>query len=153
MIPLVSPLPGSSTAQLVIPKGTVLAIPVNVVQQDPEVWGADADGFRASRWLERSFTEEGDELVLNQRDLLVFGQGPRKCLGSAFAVAEIKVMLVHFQSKDKELKDEQQVLLLTIIQNFALSCHHDIEPFQSFVVRPRVLGEGASSLPLVVKKM
>ena len=45
-VPLSAPLPGTDVREVPVPKGTILAIPVNVVQQDPAVWGPDAHAFR-----------------------------------------------------------------------------------------------------------
>ncbi|KAL1704429.1 cytochrome P450 [Schizophyllum commune] len=129
-IPLSSPLPDTEDSQLVVPKGTLIAIPLNVLQTDPAVFGDDADVFRAERWLERA--EKG---VRHKRELFAFGEGPRSCLGRAMAMAEIKA------------------LVITILKQYTLECHHDIEAFQSFVIRPRVVGEGPSSLPLLVRKL
>ncbi|KAL1749159.1 cytochrome P450 [Schizophyllum fasciatum] len=129
-IPLSSPLPDTEDSQLVVPKGTLIAIPLNVLQTDPAIFGADADVFRAERWLERA--EKG---VRHKRELFIFSEGPRSCLGRAMAMAEIKAFVI------------------TVLKQYSLECHHDIEAFQSFVIRPRVRGQGASSLPLLVRKL
>lgn len=130
VIPLSSSLPGTEDSQLVVPKGTLIAIPLNVLHTDPAIFGADAHVFRPERWLERA--EKG---IRHKRELFVFSEGPRSCLGRAMAMAEIKA------------------LVISILQHFTLECHHDIEAFQSFVVRPRVCGQGASSLPLLVRRL
>ncbi|KAF8634431.1 hypothetical protein AX15_000881 [Amanita polypyramis BW_CC] len=66
-IPLSQPLPGTSSMHLIVPKGTTFLIPINVVQQDPDIWGDDADVFRPDRWL---------ELTSNaRRNLLAFSEG------------------------------------------------------------------------------
>ncbi|KAF7320161.1 Cytochrome P450 [Mycena kentingensis (nom. inval.)] len=123
-VPLSEPI-GTSEHRLVIPKGTILFIPVNVIQTDPDIWGVNADSFRIERWLQPG----------PKPSLLAFSEGPRSCIGKRFAVAEIKA------------------LVLTVIRHFSVSCKHDIEPFQSFVVRPRVKGTPMSSLPLIVKRL
>jgi hypothetical protein len=46
-----------------------------------------------------------------------------------------------------------QALIVTLLHHFAFSCPHEIEAFQSFVIRPRVKGQGPSSLPLLVRKL
>jgi hypothetical protein len=46
-----------------------------------------------------------------------------------------------------------QACIIALIRHFSFTCPYDIEAFQSFVVRPRVKGEGPSSLPLVVRKI
>ncbi|KAG9314552.1 cytochrome P450 [Chiua virens] len=83
IVPLSEPLPGTTDLRLVIPKGTVLSMPVNVIQMDEVTWGYDADVFRPERWLQRN--------ARNNRELFAFGLGPRGCLGKNFAAAEIKV--------------------------------------------------------------
>ncbi|KAF8349818.1 cytochrome P450 [Amanita rubescens] len=126
-IPLVEPLPGASSSHLTIPKGTVLSIPVNVIQLDPSMWGDDAKSFRPERWL-----DQGSNI---RRNLLAFSEGPRSCIGKTFALTEIKI------------------LVATLLRHFSFSCNHDIEAFQSFVIRPRVKGERSSSLPLRVRRV
>ncbi|KAF9454986.1 cytochrome P450 [Macrolepiota fuliginosa MF-IS2] len=129
-IPLEEPIPGTRETQIVIPKGTLLAIPLNVVHQDPEVWGPDAHIFRPERWLERKKSQ-----LRHKHELLTFSEGPRACIGKAFAVAEIKVLMV------------------TLLRQFSFSCEYEIEAFQSFVIRPRIKGQGTSSLPLLIRKL
>jgi hypothetical protein len=46
-----------------------------------------------------------------------------------------------------------KALMVTLIRQFSFSCSHEIEPFQSFVIRPRIKGQGPSSLPLLVRKV
>ncbi|KAF9229533.1 cytochrome P450 [Gyrodon lividus] len=126
-IPLAKPLPSTSDLHLIIPKDTVLSIPVNVIHRDRSTWGPDADVFRPERWLERN--------TRNNRDLFTFSLGPRGCLGRSFAVAEIKALTV------------------TLLRQFSFTCQCDIERFQTFVIRPRVVGESPSSLPLLVRRI
>lgn len=130
LVPLSEPLPGTSDTHLVIPKGTTIAIPLNVLHTDPAIWGPDANEFRPQRWIERK-----NAGIRDDRELLAFSKGPRSCIGKAFALAEIKALTV------------------TLLRHFAFSCPHEIEPFQSFVIRPRIKGQGPSSLPLLVRKL
>ncbi|KAJ3758954.1 cytochrome P450 [Lentinula raphanica] len=129
-VPLSEPIPGTLDTHLVIPKGTILEIPVNVVQTDPNVWGPDAEIFRPKRWLERQ--KQG---IRSEREILAFSEGPRSCIGKTFALCEVKALVV------------------TLIRQFSFACPYEIEPFQSFVIRPRIKGQGPSSLPLVVRKI
>ncbi|KAJ7655267.1 cytochrome P450 [Mycena polygramma] len=124
-VPLSHPVPGSSASYLVIPKGTVLLIPVNVLQTDPEIWGEDAHIFRPERWNDSK----------TSHNLFAFSEGPRSCIGKKFALAEIKALTV------------------TLIRQFSFSCSYEIEAFQSFVIRPRIKGQGSSSLPLTVRRV
>jgi cytochrome P450 len=129
-IPLSEPILETGESQLVIPKGTLVAIPVNVLQRDTALWGKDADVFRPNRWLEKA-----NGSLFDGQELLAFSAGPRSCIGKSFATAEIKC------------------LMITLIQQFSFQCEYDIESFQSFVIRPRVKGGTASSLPLLVTKL
>ncbi|KAJ7770931.1 cytochrome P450 [Mycena maculata] len=124
-VPLSEPAPGTSVSQLIIPKGTLVVIPVNVLQMDPDLWGQDAHLFRPERWQGRE----------DKRNLFAFSQGPRFCIGQRFALAEIKALTV------------------TLVRQFSFRCPYEIEAFQSFVIRPRVKGQGASSLPLLVRRL
>ena len=72
-VPLSDPLPDTGETALVIPKGTIVVIPVNVLQTDPAFWGKDADAFRPRRWLE---TEKTD--LLKGQALLAFSIGYEK---------------------------------------------------------------------------
>ncbi|KAF5392408.1 hypothetical protein D9757_002185 [Collybiopsis confluens] len=129
-VPLSEPIQGTSEAHIVIPKGTILEIPVNVVQTDPDVWGSDAVAFRPERWLERK--KHG---IRHGREILAFSEGPRSCIGQTFALCEVKVVVI------------------TLLRQFSFRCPYEIEPFQSFVVRPRVKGHATSSLPLLIQKI
>lgn len=86
-IPLSECIPGTADLNLIVPKGTILCIPVNVVQSNRDIWGDDADVFRPQRWLER----KDQHLGLREAQLFAFSQGPRGCVGKAFAICEIKV--------------------------------------------------------------
>ncbi|PPQ88095.1 hypothetical protein CVT25_014393 [Psilocybe cyanescens] len=130
IIPLSEGFAETGEPYLVIPKGTIVVIPVNVLQTDRNVWGEDAAVFRPKRWLDKKVAN-----TLTGRELLAFSAGPRSCIGKTFAMIEIKALMV------------------TLIPSFSFRCNVNIEPFQSFVIRPRVVGETASSLPLLVKKL
>ncbi|KAL0576816.1 hypothetical protein V5O48_005186 [Marasmius crinis-equi] len=69
-VPLSEPLRGTSETHLLIPKGTIIAIPVNVIQADSSVYGRDADIFRPERWLE--LQQEG---ISHEREMLAFSEG------------------------------------------------------------------------------
>ncbi|KAK7041953.1 hypothetical protein VNI00_008935 [Paramarasmius palmivorus] len=129
-VPLSEPLPGTSESHLIIPKDTLIAIPVNVIHMDESIHGSDANVFRPERWLEKQ--KEG---IRHDREIFAFSEGPRVCIGKEFALTEIKA------------------LVTVLLRQYSFSCNRDIEPFQSFVIRPRIKGQGPSSLPLVVRKL
>jgi len=69
-IPLEEPLPGTMDTHIMIPKGTLLTIPLNVIHQDIKVWGLDAHIFRPERWLERKKSQ-----IHHKHELLTFSEG------------------------------------------------------------------------------
>ncbi|TFK30718.1 cytochrome P450 [Coprinopsis marcescibilis] len=129
VIPLETPIAGTQETHLVVPAGTLLAIPLNVIHKDPGVWGLDANEFNPQRWL------NPEKAVSKEQRLMTFSEGPRGCIGRSFAMMELKVTI------------------LTLLQQFSFRCQCKMEEFQSFVVRPRVVGETASSLPLLVARL
>ncbi|KAF8912957.1 cytochrome P450 [Gymnopilus junonius] len=129
ILPLSDARPETGENYLVVPKGTTIVIPVNVMHLDENVWGKDSSIFRPERWLESERPN-----VLRGQELLAFSLGPRSCIGKTFAMIEIKSVMI------------------TLLRRFSFRCPKEIEPFQSFVIRPRVAGEIASSLPLLVSK-
>mmetsp|Transcript_17628 Transcript_17628/g.68438 ORF Transcript_17628/g.68438 Transcript_17628/m.68438 type:complete len:492 (+) Transcript_17628:100-1575(+) len=70
------------------PKGTQFLVNIWALQHSPKYW-KDPMKF----WPERFDEEHKHELVNNA--YLPFGAGPRKCIGFRFALAEVKVALVH----------------------------------------------------------
>ncbi|KAJ3329431.1 hypothetical protein HDU76_007926 [Blyttiomyces sp. JEL0837] len=87
-----------------IPKGTVIAISPRVVQSLEEYWGEDADKFDPNRWLHTSHVG-ADDAADGAADATAAGRpfgaympfllGPRNCIGSRFALLELKVLLLH----------------------------------------------------------
>ena len=55
---------------LIIPKGTIIVIPVNVVHSDTSVFGDDADIFRPDRWLEQQ-----KKRTRHDREMFAFSEG------------------------------------------------------------------------------
>ncbi|KIJ45086.1 hypothetical protein M422DRAFT_29936 [Sphaerobolus stellatus SS14] len=133
LVPLSKPLPNDPFGKLdmLIPKGTIINVPVNLVQADPDVWGRDAALFKPERWLSNNNSEKG------MRDVLAFSAGPRICPGRHFAMLEMKATIA------------------LVLRQFTLRPvpTKPIEPFWSFVVRPRVRGEKDSSLPVLVERI
>ncbi|KAH7885202.1 benzoate para-hydroxylase [Phlebopus sp. FC_14] len=66
-----------------IPEGTEVSIPAYTVQHDPSIWG-DPEVFRPDRW------EEDPDL---KKYLMVFGKGPRACIGRNLAYMEMRLVL------------------------------------------------------------
>src|SRR5271170_7890306 len=72
---------------VIIPKGTIIFIPIVAMNFDETLWGPDVDTFNPDRW------EKLPDSVSNY-SYLTFSQGPRSCIGRRFAETEMKVLLV-----------------------------------------------------------
>ncbi|KAJ7296578.1 hypothetical protein O6H91_14G074900 [Diphasiastrum complanatum] len=73
---------------LVIPKGTVLALLVVVMLHNKQQWGNDANDFNPERFSNSIATASTHPLAF-----IPFSIGPRNCIGQGFALMETKVVL------------------------------------------------------------
>ncbi|KHO01328.1 Cytochrome P450 family protein [Metarhizium album ARSEF 1941] len=73
---------------VVLPAGTVVSTSTLTIHQRSDIF-SDAHAYRPERWL------EADEATLRAMEscYMPFGYGARLCLGKAFAVAEIKLLI------------------------------------------------------------
>jgi cytochrome P450 len=69
---------------VIIPKGTLIIIPIVATNFDETIWGPDVDTFNPDRWTDH----------VSKYSYLTFLQGPRSCIGRLFAETEMKVLLV-----------------------------------------------------------
>ncbi|KAL7625826.1 hypothetical protein AAE478_005049 [Parahypoxylon ruwenzoriense] len=67
-----------------IPGGTRLALSGWVLHRDKEIFGPDADFFRAERWL-----EDPEDAKIMERYMFQFGGGSHVCIGRNLALLEI----------------------------------------------------------------
>jgi len=86
LVPL-TPLPKSSAYQhapklsptpatlLFIPRGTILLLPVNVMQRAEDVWGSDAQVWNPCRWADIEAKEAKEKKQDWRRELLGFSTG------------------------------------------------------------------------------
>ncbi|TFK73628.1 cytochrome P450 [Pluteus cervinus] len=72
---------------VLIPKGTILHIPIRVVNTLKEVWGPDAEEFKPERWLNLPPTHNSAFSILS------FIAGPHACIGKTMAIIEMKAVL------------------------------------------------------------
>ncbi|EGO03799.1 hypothetical protein SERLA73DRAFT_69628 [Serpula lacrymans var. lacrymans S7.3] len=76
-----------------VPKGTLLYIPIRVVNTWKEIWGEDAEEFRPERWL--NLPKEYNSTF----SLLSFIAGPHACIGKTMAIMEMKAILAGIIAK------------------------------------------------------
>lgn len=72
---------------ILVPKGTILYIPIRVINTYQGFWGADAEEFRPERW------EKLPDTVHPTLSLMSFLVGPHQCIGKTMAVVEMKAVL------------------------------------------------------------
>jgi len=92
-----------------VPKGSAIYISVYALHHDPRVWGDDVATFLPERWL----TEDPVAAKKAKSSFFAFGDGPRVCPGSRFALTEAKIALVRiYQKFTLELKSGQVSVLI-----------------------------------------
>ncbi|XP_023411703.2 cytochrome P450 3A4-like isoform X1 [Loxodonta africana] len=72
---------------LIIPKGTVVMVPIFVLQRDPEHW-PEPDKFIPER-----FSKENKDNI-DPYLYMPFGIGPRNCIGMRFALMNMKLAII-----------------------------------------------------------
>lgn len=80
-----------------IPAGITINLIPATIHRNTQIWGPDADVFRPSRW-EESTSEVGGRHI-DSLALATFIFGPRVCIGRAFAILEMKAILVEMLSR------------------------------------------------------
>lgn len=69
--------------------GSCIMIPSYAIGRMEHVWGPDAKQFKPERWIE---PQTGKIVSVSPFKFIVFGAGPRKCLGVNLALNEMKVV-------------------------------------------------------------
>lgn len=96
VLPLSAPITASSgngtIDSISVAKGATIVIPISTLNVSEKLWGADAKEFKPERWLNdgSGLTKEVNTLQ-GYHHLFTFGDGPRICIGKAFAAMEFKV--------------------------------------------------------------
>ncbi|KAK3039788.1 hypothetical protein RJ639_027101 [Escallonia herrerae] len=102
---------------LILPANMNLNIPALALHHDSKIWGEDAHLFKPERF------SEGVAKATNNRPsaYIPFGLGPRACVGSSFAIDEVKIVLA------------------MILQRYAftLSPNYIHSPIQVIAIRPK----------------
>ena len=74
-----------------IPKGSTVFLSIYAIHRDPDFWSSP-DEFIPDRFLDGNYDKQA---------YLPFGKGPRTCIGSNFALLEIKIVLSLLLNKYK----------------------------------------------------
>jgi cytochrome P450 len=99
VLPLDSPVIdryGNTIKEIFIAKGTTVRISLSSVNRLEAFWGKDSKEFNPDRWLGDNLSDKRAVEIGGYRHLLTFLDGPRACLGRAFAVTEFKVCQGNF---------------------------------------------------------
>lgn len=81
---------------VVLPRGAHISMPVNAIQNDPDVTPHPEtfDGLRYHRLRQKDGEGHLHQFSTTQQDILNFGHGAYSCPGRFFASLEIKIILV-----------------------------------------------------------
>ena len=94
-----------------IPKGTVISIVPQATNRNRELWGPDADEFNPDRWMGPGKSKSGG--ATNNYAFLTFLHGPRSCIGSGFARAELACLVAALVGRfEMELVEPEKELEL-----------------------------------------
>ncbi|KAG6911171.1 hypothetical protein DXG01_003911 [Tephrocybe rancida] len=72
---------------ILVPKGTLLTIPIRIINTWKVLWGDDAEDFKPERWL--NLPEDYHPVF----SMLSFLAGPHACIGKTMAIIEMKAVL------------------------------------------------------------
>ncbi|CAH0564727.1 unnamed protein product [Brassicogethes aeneus] len=92
---------------LSLEKNTVISLPIFAIHRDPKFY-PEPEKFDPER-----FSDENKDKIL-PCTYLPFGAGPRNCIGSRFAILEIKVLFYHILSNFKIFPVEKTVIPLKL---------------------------------------
>ena len=75
-------------ANVTIPKGANILIPLAVINRDPSIWGNDAAEFRPER-----FADKGMDFTAPKQGFYPFGYSTRVCIGNTLAQIESAIFI------------------------------------------------------------
>jgi len=142
IIPLSSPMKtasGSIVDRISITKGDILTVPLHAVNMSTALWGMDAKDFIPERWLKEDGIPKKAQEIRGHRHLLTFVDGPRICLGRAFALTEFKAVL--------------SVLIRNYAFEFTGGPSTKIARSRGILPRPAIWGTQGPKVPLLVRRL
>jgi cytochrome P450 len=94
----------ASKTGVFVPEGTEMTGAMVLTNCDPSIYGADAEAWNPSRWIECG----REKVVEMDKYLQTFGYGTRLCLGKPIAELEIELGLkkVSFTARVTDLKED-----------------------------------------------
>lgn len=90
-----------------VPKGTKVVIAPWAINQNKALWGDDAEKFDPDRWMVTGQANSGG--AVSNYAFMTFLHGPRSCIGSRFATAELECLVAAFVGRfEFEMKDPDE---------------------------------------------
>lgn len=65
----------SNKTHLFVPKGTILVLPINIMQSSEDVWGSDAHIWNPYRWMDGANKEADQSKHAWRKELMIFSTG------------------------------------------------------------------------------
>ena len=164
IIPLNDPIMTATSKEVKsinVARGVGVRVPIGTINKSEEVWGPDAKQFVPERWLseEQGLTPKAKE-IQGYHHLMTFVDGPRICLGRAFAVMEFKVSLILEQVirfVPLYTNSKLKAVLSVLIRNYAFKMRDGpetkLDMTSTLLPRPKVAGEEGYALPMRVRRL
>ena len=93
-----------------VPKSTRIIVAITGTNRDKNQWGPDADQFRPERWMTADGKPDASGGASSKYGFLTFMHGPRNCIGSGFARAEMACVLAAWVGRfEFALRDEREL--------------------------------------------
>ncbi|KAJ7744174.1 cytochrome P450 [Mycena metata] len=141
VIPVSEPITtasGEVVDSIVVPKGTIVTVPIRYMNQAEVFWGPNSREFEPERWLTLADDPLRAKEIQGHRHLITFLDGPRTCLGKSFALAEFKAVL--------------SVLIRNFTFEFPGGPETEIGIHRALIPRPKVVGQPGGNVPMRVRR-
>ena len=117
-------IPLSNGRSIQVHRGMIVLIPLTSIMTSEHHWGADPEEFRPERWAEPTLN---GPRAFPAHNGLSFLMGPRACIGSAFALLEMKVFIATVLSELYFEWDGRPIVpkLWVVARPFDASCQQD----------------------------